>query len=171
MVSRFINLSSFIIFNIHTCFFSFIYFQIFESTNSFLKWVLFLIIFSILDNFGFGGGRNGFIYIQEVGKQDTSVAVLICLISICILNKIKYKIYKKIDLICISLLCLFVIQIKVSSVYIFFLYICYFILFLKNNSINIKNLILNQSITIVFSLLWLTKIIYLQGVLYTCLLV
>ena len=139
-------------------FFSFIYFQIFESTNSFLRnGSFFLIIFSILDNFGFGGGRNGFIYIQEVGKQDTSVAVLICLISICILNKIKYKIYKKIDLICISLLCLFVIQIKVSSVYIFFLYICYFILFLKNNSINIKNLILNQSITIVFSLLWLTK--------------
>jgi len=139
-------------------FFSFIFFQIFDSNNTFLRnGSFFLVIFSILDNFGFGGGRNGFIYIQEVGKQDISVAILICLISICIINKIKFKNYKQIDLVCISLLCLFVIQIKVSSIYIFFLYIYYIILFHKNYSTKIKNLILNQSITIFFSLLWLTK--------------
>ena len=132
-------------------FFSFIFFQIFDSNNTFLRnGSFFLVIFSILDNFGFGGGRNGFIYIQEVGKQDISVAILICLISICIINKIKFKNYKQIDLVCISLLCLFVIQIKVSSIYIFFLYIYYIILFHKNYSTNIKNLILNQSITIFF---------------------
>ncbi len=139
-------------------FFAFIYFQIFTSTNTFLRnGSIFLIIFSILDNFGFSGGRNGFIYIQEVGKQDISVAILICLVSICIINKIKSKNYKHIDLICISLLCLFVIQIKVSSIYIFFLYICYLILFCKNNLIKVKNLIFNQSFTILFSLIWLIK--------------
>ena len=139
-------------------FFSFMYFQIFDSSNTFLrKGSIFIVIFSILDNFGFSGGRNGFIYIQEVGKQDISVAILICLISICIINKIKFKNYKQIDLIFISLLCLFVIQIKVSSIYIIFLYICYFILFHKNNLFKIKNFVLNQSLIIFFSLVWLIK--------------
>ena len=42
---------------------------------------LMLLLFSIFDNFGFNGGRNGFIYIQGVGKQDVSVAILFFFIS------------------------------------------------------------------------------------------
>mgnify|MGYP005742640129 FL=1 len=35
-----------------------------------------ILIFSILDNFGFGGGRNGFIYIQGVGKPDITFSII-----------------------------------------------------------------------------------------------
>ena len=35
-----------------------------------------LLIFSLLDNFGYGGGRNGFLYFQGLGKQDVSLGIL-----------------------------------------------------------------------------------------------
>ena len=38
---------------------------------------IFLLIYSLLDNFGINGGRNGFLYIQGVTKQDTAVAILL----------------------------------------------------------------------------------------------
>ena len=41
---------------------------------------LFVLVFSILDNFGYGGGRNGFC-IQGVTKQDVTVGILFFLIS------------------------------------------------------------------------------------------
>ena len=38
-----------------------------------------ILIFSILDNFGLDGGRNGFIYFQGLPKQDMSVAIIFSL--------------------------------------------------------------------------------------------
>ena len=35
------------------------------------------IVFGILDNFGSGGGRNGFIDIESVTKQDTPFAIVL----------------------------------------------------------------------------------------------
>ena len=47
--------------------YSFLFFNIFSSKNLVFKnGSLLFIIFSILDNFGFSGGRNGFIYIQSI---------------------------------------------------------------------------------------------------------
>ena len=37
--------------------------------------------YSLLDNFGVQGGRNGFLYIQGVGKQDVAVGILVAFIS------------------------------------------------------------------------------------------
>ena len=37
---------------------------------------LFLLLFSIFDNFGLSGGRNGFVNIQSVGKQDVPIGIL-----------------------------------------------------------------------------------------------
>ena len=53
----------------------------------------FSILFAIFDNFGISGGRNGFIYIQEIGKQDTAVAILYCITSLLILDSIQQKKY------------------------------------------------------------------------------
>ena len=70
--------------------FSFIFYHLFNSTNKNFKFAsIFLVIFSIFDNFGISGGRNGFVYIQEIGKQDTTVAILFCITSILILDKIQ----------------------------------------------------------------------------------
>ena len=71
-------------------FFSFIFIHLFNTKNSNLKYSsLMLLIFSFIDNFGISGGRNGFIYIQEIGKQDTAVAILYCITSILLLDKIQ----------------------------------------------------------------------------------
>lgn len=103
--------------------YAFLYFQIFSSSNTIIKnGSLLLLIFSILDNFGFSGGRNGFIYIQEVGKQDTSVATLLIVCSFIAIYQIKKNKVKPLDLICLSLISLFIFQIKVSGVYIIYLY-------------------------------------------------
>ena len=68
-------------------FFCFLYFQLFKSGSKNLKYAsLFILVFSFLDNFGFEGGRNGFIYIQEIGKQDIAVAILFCFASLVLIN-------------------------------------------------------------------------------------
>ena len=52
-----------------------------SSTYKDLKYVsFFLLIYSLIDNFGVNGGRNGFIYIQGVTKQDMPVGILIFII-------------------------------------------------------------------------------------------
>ena len=62
-----------------------------EKNQSFMNISFIILIFSILDNFGFGGGRNGYIYIQGVTKQDITVGILFWFLSIVILKKIVDK--------------------------------------------------------------------------------
>ena len=132
--------------------------SILESKNSFFKNVSFLIIgFSILDNFGFMGGRNGFIYIEGVGKQDVVVGILFFLITMisCLFLSINEPI-SKLDFTIYSLLILFTIQIKLNSVIIFLLYL---IIIYKQFRIrkSIKEIFQPQIITIIFGLIWLLK--------------
>ena len=97
-----------------------LYYFIFESKNKFLtNSALLIIIFGLLDNFGFGGGRNGFLYIQEAGKQDTAVASLTIFITITLFNLIKKRDLQFYELTYILLISFFIFQIKVSSVYVF----------------------------------------------------
>ncbi len=155
-------------------FYAFVFFNIISSKNVFLKnGSILLIIFSILDNFGLEGGRNGFIYIQEVGKQDMSVAIIICILSILIINIFKSNEVNNIDLGVLSILTLFVLQVKVSSVYILFLYIFLLLYLSKKNFFTIKNLFLINLPAIFFSIFWLIKNYFTTGCLifpasFTC---
>ncbi len=100
----------------------------------------FLLGFSILDNFGFQGGRNGFLFIQGVGKQDIAVGVLFFLISfMCLIYTLEQKISKK-DLAVLSILTLFVFQIKVSGVFVGYLYIILFVSLLISKHFKFKDL-------------------------------
>ena len=99
-----------------------------------------LLIYSIIDNFGLGGGRNGYIYIQGVSKQDTTVGILFWFLTIVILKKIKDgKVFKS-DIVFLSLISFFVYQIKVSGVLIFILYFVLLIYILKSNFLSFSNL-------------------------------
>ena len=139
-------------------FYSFIYYQIFSLKINFLRnGSILLLIFSIFDNFGFQGGRNGFIYIQEVGKQDIPVAILLAVISFLIVYQFKKDKLEILDIICISLISLFIIQLKVSGVYIFYLYLLLIIFILKKNILNIKKLIIYHTPLFLFSFIWLLK--------------
>jgi hypothetical protein len=155
-------------------FFSFIFYHLHNSENRNLKnasW--FLLLFSVLDNFGISGGRNGFIYIQEIGKQDTAVATLFCLLSILLLDKIQKKNSNKPDFVYLSILVFFIFEIKVSGVIIFVLYFIYLYGLIVNSNFKIKHILYLQLPTIFFGLIWSIKSILTTGCLifplsFTC---
>ena len=138
--------------------FSSIYYFLFISKDRDLNNVgIFFLIFSVFDNFGFGGGRNGFIYIQEVGKQDTAVACLSIFLSVIILKLIKEYKFEKINTIFILLIAFLVYEIKVSGVFIFFLVALYFLQILKVGKSSIKELLRMCIPTFLIALLWYIK--------------
>ena len=71
-------------------FFQFIYLLL---STSHYKFGYAVLIYGLLDNFGFGGGKNGFIEIEAVGKQDSPFAILFIISSfflICYLKEDKF---------------------------------------------------------------------------------
>ena len=139
-------------------FFSFLYYQLFLSENKNLKnGSVFILFFAFLDNFGIGGGRNGFIYIQEVGKQDTVVAILFCFAGLITINSIIKKYISELDFIFLSLISFFIFQVKVSGVFIFYSYFILIYLLLKEKNYKIKSILYLQLPTIFFGIIWTVK--------------
>jgi len=139
-------------------FFSFLYFQIFRSNNIKLRnSAIFITIFAFLDNFGLDGGRNGFIYIQEVGKQDMAVAILFLFASLILLNNINENQISKLDFVIISLVCFFIFELKVSGVFVFFLYFILITKLIRNKTYNLKEIIFYQLPVIIFGIIWSVK--------------
>ena len=129
-----------------------------KSKISFYKYSsLFILIFAILDNFGVDGGRNGYIYIQGVGKQDITLGILFYVISIFLINLISKTRFDKNELYFLLITSLFLFQIKVSSVIIFFLLIIYLVKVKQNNLQSYFELIKLSSPFIVIGLLWVLK--------------
>tara|TARA_Y100000591_G_C21821867_1_gene694110 strand:- start:221 stop:1894 length:1674 start_codon:yes stop_codon:yes gene_type:complete len=143
--------------------YQFLFFQSLKSKFNSLKFVsIFILIYSILDNFGFEGGRNGFLYIQGVGKQDTAVGVLFFLLSIYMITAIKNKEINDLDFILCSLLVLFIYEIKVSSLMIFPLFIAYLFMMIKNK-LTLSKTINYLSPALFFGTLWFLKSILTTG--------
>ena len=63
-------------------FFSLLISFVFSNINFYKNLAFSISIFGILDNFGFGGGRNGFIALQEINKFDYTVSILLILFLI-----------------------------------------------------------------------------------------
>ena len=57
-------------------FFQVIYIFLFTD---FFKFSLSVLIYGFLDNFGFNGGKNGFIEVESIAKQDTPFAIMFIL--------------------------------------------------------------------------------------------
>ena len=115
------------------------------------------------DNFGFEGGRNGFIYIQEIGKQDIAVAILFCFASLVIINNILDSNINKLDFILISLICFYIFQLKVSGVFIFFLYFALIYVLVNQKIYKFKNIIYLQIPVIFFGITWTIKSLLTTG--------
>ena len=137
-------------------FYNFIFENIINNVHSDLKVAsIFLLIYSFLVNFGIGGGRNGFIYIQGVGKQDIAVGILFFFISIVLIKAIKDKHFSNVDIFFVSLLILFLYEIKLSSVIIAVIYIMYLRGAYKNN--DFKYILLPNIFAISIFLIWTLK--------------
>ncbi len=97
-----------------TSFLSFIFFNLLNSKNPFLSMSsLALVLFGILDNFGRGGGRNGFIDIESITKQDTPFAIVFYISNILIFLSIKNKKISELEILLVSFLILFGIQLRI----------------------------------------------------------
>lgn len=145
-------------------FYLFISSSLFILKNKYLmNTSLFILIFSILDNFGEGGGRNGFLYIQGVTKQDVTVGILFFYLAIVMIMKIKEKNIKNSELQLISFILLFVYQIKVSGVLIFYLFIILLFILIQERRNSILEIFKLTFPTIVIGVLWIIKSFYTTG--------
>ena len=73
-------------------FFNFLYKCLFnDDLKNYKIASLTIIAFGVLDNFGISGGRNGFIDIEAVSKQDTPFAIIFFLLLVYIIFYIRNK--------------------------------------------------------------------------------
>ena len=138
--------------------------NIFNNNNKELRNIsILMLLFSFLDNFGLGGGRNGFIYIQGVGKQDTTLAILFFLTCTFIFIYIKKRKISEIDLLYLSILTFSIIAIKLSGVVVFIFYLFFIIFIAKEKIISFKNIIFIHFPVILFGLFWTLKTFLMTG--------
>ena len=148
------------------------YHLIFNQKSLFFNISLFVLIYGILDNFGLGGGSNGFIQIQMVGKPDVSVGILFFMISIFIIQGLYKKSSNKFEVQILFLLFTFSIQLRIISVVLIFLLIPY----IYRNFKIVKKVLLSpfSIVLIVYNILWILKNIIISTcvffpVKFTCL--
>ena len=135
-------------------FFHFLYLVLIDNLNNSSNNILrnsslFILLFSLLDNFGING-RNGFLYVQGVTKQDIAVGVIFFILCRSIIVQIYKNKINEDDLFIVVLLSLLIIQIKLSSISIAFLLIYYLYFIFKNTDIRFSRIILNNIFSIIF---------------------
>jgi len=141
-----------------TQFFSFLYKSIYRQKDSFLKFSsIFILLYGILDNFGIDGGRNGFIYIQSIGKFDNVFAIIFTMFNLLIINQIITNVYKKNDLIFLTLLALFTFQLKLTGGIAIYMYLFYFYLYKSKKHLKIYEVLkITKGLNIIF-IFWIIK--------------
>ena len=149
---QFVNLSFFVLF------FHFLSYNLLNKNNKDLFMAsYFVILFGLLDNFGFGGGRNGFLYIEGIGKPDVAFAVIFFITNILLISSIRSKNYNNQDFLVASILVLFSIQLRVFGILSLFLLGYYFLELSKYKISIIKNKIVLLIPSILFGSLWMLK--------------
>jgi hypothetical protein len=82
--------------------------------TKYYKFSLIFLFYGLLDNFGFGGGKNGFIEIDSIAKQDAPFAVLFLLSSILLylyINKVFTNTDNQ-DIVLLFIIVLFSVQMR-----------------------------------------------------------
>jgi hypothetical protein len=155
-------------------FYSFSLEHLLKIKNSYLKYPsLLIIIFAFLDNFGVNGGRNGYFYIQGVTAFDLVVGVLFYVTALLLFTRIMQYKFIRIEFHIFTILVIFLIQLKLSSIFILIFYIVY----LKKTIQHTKKLpplfkLISPYLAI--SVLWTIKSIFTSGCIvfpvnFTCL--
>ena len=150
VILHYINLSFLVVF------FCFLFSNIMSRKNNLFFPSVFLLLFGILDNFGFNGGRNGFLYIEGVGKQDLAFAVVFLISNLLIISAILQNRYNNHEFLFFSILILFSIQLRINGLLSLMLLFYYYF---KLNNKNYK-LILPSSL---LGFLWVVKNLLLTG--------
>lgn len=156
---HFINLTFIVLF------FMFLYSNLFLSENSFLKNLSILVlIFGVLDNFGLSGGRNGFIDIEAVTKYDTPFAILYFFAGSLIINSLITDRFNAYNLLTISYLLLFSLQLRIFAITLLPLFILFLFKFVRKKDLKYTFRIL--SIPIILTFIWLLKNVLISSCLF-----
>ena len=158
---QFVNLSFIVLF------FHFLSYNLINKKNNDLFIAsYFVILFGLLDNFGFGGGRNGFLYIEGIGKPDVAFAVIFFITNILLISSIRSKQYNNQDFLVASLLILFSIQLRIFGI-LSLLLLGYYYLELSNYKMSIlKNKMLLLIPSILMGSLWMLKNVIISSCLF-----
>jgi len=135
--------------------------HLFNKKNYYFKNLsLLILIVGFIDNFGFDGGRNGFIFIQEVGKFDASFGIVffICFLIITIINYQKTLTSTEIHFAFLAVT--FLSQIKPFG-YILFLPL-FFIIYNKTK-LKVFNYLFRNYIFLLVNVLWLLKSVLINS--------
>ena len=139
-------------------FFIFIFNGLINSKSELIKSSsFFLLLFSLLDNVGVSGGRNGFFAIQGIGKPDVTIAILFIITSILMFASLLKNRYKRHELFIFSMLSLLIFQLKVSGVTIGFIYLIYVINYFREKSSSNKDEIKIFGFFFIPFILWIIK--------------
>ena len=145
-------------------FFNFLFFHVRKSKYTPYTFPsVFILLFGFLDNFGFDGGRNGFLYIQELGKQDLQVSTLVILSSLIICNWIIKRQFDLIEVVLITYIILLSFQLKIGGITPAFLLIYFFIYSFRNNLLNIRNFLYSSIPAGFFFIIWTLKSYLVSG--------
>ena len=123
----------------------------------------FLLLFSLLDNVGVSGGRNGFFAIQGMGKPDVTIAILFIIASILIFASLFQTSFTRHELFIFSMLSLLIFQLKVSGATIGFVYLLYVINYFKEKSSSNKDEIKIFGFFFISFILWIIKTLIHTG--------
>ena len=135
-----------------------------KKNNFFYNLSFILLIFGILDNFGIGGGSNGFIQIQMAGKPDVGVGILFFVISMMMIYGLYEEKSNKNEIQILFILLTFAIQLRILSVSLIFFLIPYL---LKNKYLFYKVVKSKYSIFLIFyNFLWLLKNVIVSSCLF-----
>ncbi len=111
-----------------------------------------ILIVGFLDNFGFNGGKNGFIEIEGVTKSDSVFAVLFFLTTIFIFEISKRSSQSRDELFILSLLSLLTFQYRIFGA---LTLLFYFFVMLKKRHLQLS--IKSSVVQIIFLLSWIIK--------------
>ena len=144
--------------------FSFLSLSLTTKKNLFYRNVsIAILIFSLLDNFGIGGGNNGFITIQTIGKPDVAFGVLFFLATILIFNSLITNSLSPSELFFITIFQVFLIQLKTFGYFLSPLYLLYFYKLIKKEKQNIKLILIKILPSSFILFLWYLKNIITSG--------
>ncbi len=157
LLLNFLNLSFYFVL------FNFLTINILNKKSILFKSSLFIIIFGILDNFGLEGGRNGFLYIEGAGKQDSAFSILFYISNILLINAILNKKVNNSDFLISCLLVAFSIQLRILGI-VTLIPLGYYFYLLNKTTINsyIRRITLLLPLTFV-GVVWGLKNILISG--------
>jgi hypothetical protein len=151
-------LNHLLVVSIFSLFFTFLYEGLFISKNKFYFFFsLYLIIYSLLDNFGINGGANGFVSFQMTGAVDSVIAIYFVFSVFYTFYLLNIQEIKKVDYLIVSALILFTFQLKTTGAFIFVTYIILNIFYLKFNTISVNEFLKTNTILYIVGLLYLLK--------------